>query len=310
MTAAARIGMDIGGTKVEAVALGSDGEVEARMLSETVRGASGVLHVAEHTIRGLISASGKSIHEFAPIGIGVPGQVDRAAGTVQNAFNLGLRAPLDLAVKLSRRLDHPVVIDNDVTAAAVGAARSLGLTGTIAYLNIGTGLAAGIVIDGAPLRGVHGFAGEVGHLPIDRLGRVCPCGQRGCLETVASGAALKAHWHAEGDRSGRSLLAAIDAGSGSAEEALSHLARGAASAIRVLSIAFDPDSIVVGGGLRLLGEALFGPVRAQLDAWASESRFLSRLEMSARVRTLPEDNPAAAIGAAYSAETLGRHGES
>ncbi len=183
------------------------------------------------------------------------------------------------------------------------------MTGTIGYLNLGTGLAAGIVIDGAPLRGVHGFAGEVGHLPIDRLGRACPCGQSGCLETVASGAALQAHWNTDGDRSGRGLLAAADAGSASAVEALGHLARGAASAIRVLSIAFDPDSIVIGGGLRLLGEPLFGPILTQLDAWAAESRFLSRLEMSARVRALPEDNPAAAIGAAFSAETLGRHGD-
>lgn len=308
MNAAARIGLDIGGTKVEAVALGAAGDIEAHVRTETVPGAEGVLSVAERSIRELIATTGRSMQDFAPVGIGVPGQVDRAAGTVQNAFNLGVRAPLDLAPRLARRLAHPVVIDNDVTAAAVGATRALGLTGTVAYLNLGTGLAAGIVVGGKPLRGVHGFAGEVGHLPIDPLGRVCPCGQRGCLETVASGAALKAHWNTPGDRSGVSLLAAVDAGSPDAREALSHLVRGAASAIRVLSVAVDPDAIVIGGGLRLLGEPLLRPIGEQLDAWAAESHFLSRLEMSARVRTLPEHDPAAAIGAAYSAETLGRHG--
>lgn len=301
---APRVGIDIGGTKVEAISLSADGAIEARMLERTEPGPVGVLRLAEHVVGELATMTGRSVTDFAGVGIGIPGQVDRAAGLVRNAYNMGVTS-LALGHELSERIGLPVSIDNDVTAASIGATHLMGLTGTIAYLNLGTGLAAGIVADGAPIRGVHGSAGEIGHLPIDRRGRACPCGQFGCLETVASGAALRAHWPGAGEHPGRTLLAAIEAGDSSAQDAFDALVEGAASSIRVLGLTLNPDAIVLGGGLRLIGEPLVTAIRTTLDAWSARSGFLAALELSARFRVLPENSPAAAVGAALAAPTDG-----
>lgn len=301
MTSRPHIGMDIGGTKVEAVALDGAGRIEATVRIPTVPGAAGVLASAERVIAELAERTGRAVRDFAAVGVGVPGQVDRERGEVRNAYNMGV-VSLALGPGLRARTGLPVSVDNDVTAAAVGAAHLMELRGTVAYLNIGTGLAAGLIVDGAPIRGAHGFAGEIGHLPIDPRGRDCPCGQRGCLETVASGAALKAHWAGAGEHPGRTLLPAIAAGDPGARDALDALVHGAASAIRVLSLALDPDAVVIGGGLRLLGDPLLDGIRARLDGWAGESPLLAVLETASRLQLLPEDSPAAAVGAALASE--------
>ena len=135
--------------------------------------------------------------ELWPIGIGVPGLVDAEAGSVRHAVNLDLDGGwLPLGRELEQLLGHKVVVENDVNAAALGAAALLpaGVPRDLAYLSIGTGLAAGIVLDGRLRRGVHGAAGEIGHIPVDPAGPLCACGQRGCLELTVSGAALSASY--------------------------------------------------------------------------------------------------------------------
>ena len=87
----------------------------------------------------------------------------------------------------------PTLVENDVNAAAFGASMVMGCA-DLAYLSIGTGVAAGLIFDGRLRRGAHGVAGEIGHLPVDPGGPACECGQRGCLETVASGAAIARRW--------------------------------------------------------------------------------------------------------------------
>ncbi|WP_449281080.1 ROK family protein [Leucobacter sp.] len=297
MSVPLHIGMDIGGSKTEAVALDDAGTVVASIRLPSEQGAEGVLRTAEQAVAELARRTDRRVDEFVSIGVGIPGQVDRDRGEVRNAYNLGIEL-LPLTARLGERTGLPVGIDNDVTAAAMGAAHLMGLSGTVAYLNLGTGLAAGYVVDGRPLRGAHGVAGEIGHLPVDPLARPCPCGQRGCLETVASGSALRSSWPAGGEHPGHTLLAAADAGDEEARAAFDHLVRGAAASVRVLVLTLDPGTVVIGGGLRLLGARLFDGLRDTLERWSAESPFLARLDLSRRVQVLPEDSSAAAVGAA------------
>lgn len=293
----AHIGMDIGGTKTEALVLDGAGRVEAKIVFPTAAGEAGVLDTAQRAVTALAEQTGRQVESFASVGVGIPGQVDHDRGLVRHAYNIGIDE-LDLSRQLQERIGLPVSLDNDVTAAAIGAAHIMELSGTTAYLNLGTGIAAGFVIDGQPLRGAHGITGEIGHLAINPLGRPCPCGQRGCLETVASGSALQSFWHPDGD--GRVLLSDAAAGDAAATEAFGLLVTGAAIAIRLLTLTFDPHTLVIGGGLRLLGAPLLDRIRDTLDTWAAESPFLDSLGMSARIQILPADSPAAAVGAALS----------
>ncbi|WP_228407098.1 ROK family protein [Leucobacter muris] len=301
MNGTLRIGMDIGGTKTEAVALDREGRVVAGARIPTEAGADGVVSTAERVIARLAEQTGRRTAEFASVGVGIPGRIDRERGEVHNAYNIGVER-LPLARRLAEATGLPVALDNDVTAAAIGAAHLMGLDGVVAYLNLGTGLAAGLVIDGTPIRGAHGVTGEIGHLPVDPLERPCPCGQRGCLETVASGSALKRYWPAGGDHPGRLLLAAIDAGDAEAEHAFEQLVRGAASCVRLLALTLDPHTVIVGGGLRLLGPRLLDGIRTALDSWATQSPFIDMLELSGRVQLLAADSSAAAVGAALASE--------
>ena len=297
MTHSPRIGLDIGGTKIEGIALDAGGDIVARRVISTIPGADTVLQASATLTAALAADSGRPLDEFAGVGIGIPGQVDRATGCVRNAYNMGI-AELAIGPALSERVGLPVFVDNDVTAASIGAVHVMGLSGTVAYLNLGTGLAAGILVDGIPARGTDGFAGEIGHLPIDAHGRDCPCGQTGCLETVASGSALKAYWPAGGDHPGRTLGAAVASGDPDARAAFGALVSGAAQAIRVLGLTINPGAVVIGGGLRLLGAPLLNGIRAQLHEWAESSEFVAALCLPERLHVLPEGSAAAAIGAA------------
>ncbi|UOR01004.1 ROK family protein [Leucobacter allii] len=292
-----RIGMDIGGTKTEAVAIDAAGGVVATALLPTPPGVEPVLATAEQAIAELAAQTGRGVREFASVGVGIPGQVDRASGEVRLAYNIGIEH-LALAARLGERTSLPVALDNDVNAAALGAAHLMGLDGTVSYLNIGTGLAEGLVIDGALQRGAHGITGEIGHFAIDPLGRQCLCGQLGCLETAASGAALRNFWPAGGEHPGRTLLPAVDAGDAEAQAAFEHLVRGSATAIRLLVLLLDPHTVVIGGGLRLLGDRFFDAIRGRLAEWGAQSPFIAELGIAERIRLLPEGSPAAAVGAA------------
>ncbi len=109
-------------------------------------------------------------------------------------MNLGVDGEwVPLRAELEARLGLPVAVENDVNVATLGAVALSGIRDLV-YLSIGTGLAAGLVLDGTLRRGATGAAGEIGHVPIDPLGALCQCGQRGCLETVASGRALAEAW--------------------------------------------------------------------------------------------------------------------
>ncbi len=293
------VGMDIGGTKTAAVVIDANGNPGAETLLPTAQGNEGVLQTAERAIAVLAEQTGCDPSVFASVGVGIPGQVDSERGEVRHAYNLGVKS-LALAALLNERTGLDVSIENDVTAAAVGAAHLMQLGGSVAYVNLGTGLSAGLVIDGRPWRGANGLAGEVGHLAVDSRGRVCPCGQRGCLETVASGSALKTYWPAGGDHPGRVLASAVANGDEDAKLAFDLLIEGAASTVRALGVMIAPDTVVIGGGLRKIGAPLIEGICEKLVEWETESPFFSGFSLSQRLQVLPEGMPAATVGAALS----------
>jgi predicted NBD/HSP70 family sugar kinase len=207
-----------------------------------------------------------------------------------------------LRAELEARLGLPVAVENDVNVATLGAVALSGIRDLV-YLSIGTGLAAGLVLDGTLRRGATGAAGEIGHVPIDPLGAVCQCGQRGCLETVASGRALAEAWLPDGATDGdtppaQALFAAAAAGDARAIEVRDRFAAGVADAVRTLCLAVDPATIVLGGGVSHLGAPLVDAVSDALCAQAASSPFLASLDLAGRIRVVPDDQPVAAIGAA------------
>lgn len=304
VAAGVRVGVDIGGTKTDAVAIASDGTVLHQLRLPTGFGPEAVVDTAVSAVNQLGALTGTPLSAFASIGIGIPGAVDNGTGRVSHAVNLGLDG-LELGTKLAARLGVPVRIDNDVNAAALGAFALLekGPTHSMAYLNLGTGLAAGLVLGGKLWRGAQGAAGEIGHIPVDPSGPVCRCGQRGCLEMVASGSAIARQWPTDDPKPARALFAAASAGDPLAVEVKQRFVENVAAAVRLLILTIDVDSVVIGGGLSSLGPVLLHDVRAVLTGWESSAPFLASLHLADRITIVPAGFPAAAVGAALVGES-------
>ena len=297
MTAALSVGLDIGATKTLGLVLDPDGGILAEVREPTKPGADGIVGSAARVFDALRAATGQPL--AGTVGVGIPGLVDVERGAVKHAVNLGVDGDwLPLRELLAARLGVPVVLENDVNAATLGAAALSGADDLV-YLSIGTGLAAGLVLDGRLRRGEHGAAGEIGHVPVDPQGTVCQCGQRGCLETIASGSALAAAWPSGDVPPAQALFDAAGSGDPSAILVRDRFSAGVASAIRVLSLAVDPASIVLGGGVAQLGEPLRAAVAQSLLDQAASSPFLASLDLAGRLSVVPSDYPVAAVGAAF-----------
>jgi len=249
-----RIGIDLGGTKIEAIALDREGQERFRHRVATPRGEYSA------TIEAVASlvALAESVVGTSTVGIGMPGVVSPATGLVKNANSTWLNGR-PLAEDLAARLERPVRLANDANCFALSeatdgaAARMPIVFGVI----LGTGVGGGIVIDGRVATGANAIAGEWGHnaLPwpeADELpGPPCYCGRRGCIETFLSGPGL-ARDHARCTGSSidpAEIVSASARGDGAARDSIDRyerrLARALASVINVL----DPDAIVLGGGL-------------------------------------------------------------
>jgi predicted NBD/HSP70 family sugar kinase len=292
-----RVGLDVGGTKTDVVAVDLTGTIVGRVRLATAWGPEAVTGTVLDAVRALGTDAGIDVSAIRSVGIGIPGQVEPGTGRVVHAVNLGVEE-LDLAAAVEPVLGVPVRVENDVKAAAFGAYALHGGSGSMAYLNLGTGIAAGIVADGELWRGARGTAGEVGHISVDPAGPLCRCGQRGCIEALAGGGAIAERWGRPGRLPVQDVFNAADEGDPFARELRTGLARGVASAVRILVLTADVDSVVLGGGVTALGDRLMADVAAELAASAEASPFMRSLRLEERVELLPTGSPAAALGAA------------
>ena len=183
-------GVDVGGTKVAVLVVDHGGNVRSR-LSVSTRldgGPESTLEGIAESVEEAVRLAGARISELGAVGIGVPGRVDLSTGVVRSAVNLGWRE-MPVGERLSKRLGAPCTLENDVRAAALGVQRFFGREAPkdMAYVAVGTGIAAGLILDGRVYRGAHGLAGEIGHMVVEPEGRRCACGARGCLRPWRQG---------------------------------------------------------------------------------------------------------------------------
>ena len=301
------LGIDIGGTTTVAVLL-EDGQVLASHQVPTLRG-EGAVESAAAVAGAVLAAAGTSADALDGIGLGVPGLVGDDRSLVRSAVNLGIDS-FDIGAALGSRLGVPVTVDNDVRAAVLGARHLMAEpAGALAFIGLGTGIAAGLAYDDRVLRGASGIAGEIGHIPVPGALGVCRCGQRGCLETVASGWALAERW--EGPIPALTMLAAAERGEERGVRDWDACIDGLAHAVRSLVLTTGVDVVLIGGGVSGLGLPLLEGVRARIADWADASPLLSALDVPARIRLLPAGAQPAAVGAALlgSAHWSHRHAE-
>ncbi len=232
------LGLDLGGSKLLACVVDGDGTVLGRAIRPTGRA------TGPEEARRLVMAAAAELREttgpFDAAGLGFPGEVDFRAGVARASIMLDGWRDVPLADQLARALDVRCVVDNDVNAAAVAElkCREAEPPGSMLFVAVGTGIGGAIVIDNRLWRGHTGIAGEIGNMTIDREGLVCWCGRRGCLNTLASGAAM------EQRRGGAESLPEQ-----ALHEAATALGIGLANALNLL----NPALVVLGGGVARLG---------------------------------------------------------
>lgn len=294
------VGLDVGGTKVLGVLLAQDGTVLGSARLPTSPSVDGVVDSVVVAVQRLCADAGVPPSGLAGVGLGLPGMVDSASGEVSYAVNLQMDdAAIPVGRLVAERLGVPVTVENDLNAAALGASRVLGMPGDLAVLALGTGVAAGLLLDGRLRRGRHGAAGEIGHLTYREDGAACPCGQRGCLERYASGAALDVAWPVPAGRhAAAEVFAAATRGEERAVEVRDRFADAVAHAVRLLVLTCDVDHVLIAGGVAEVGAPLLEAVRAALRRRLGGSEFLRSLGVADRVGLLGSDTLAAPIGAA------------
>ena len=248
-----RIGIDLGGTKIEGIALADDGRELIRRRVPTPRGDyDRTIEAVAELVRGIEDETGQR----GTVGVGIPGILSPATGLVKNANSTWLIGR-PLGDDLPRRLDRPVRFANDANCFALSEATDGAAAGAPVVFGVilGTGTGGGVVVDGKALVGANAVAGEWGHTPLpwprddERPGPPCYCGRTGCIETFLSGPALARAFARDGGAAADDVAARAAAGDARAETCLQQyehrLARALASIINVL----DPHIIVLGGGL-------------------------------------------------------------
>ncbi|WP_405458781.1 ROK family protein [Streptomyces sp. NBC_00101] len=267
------IALDVGGTGMKAALVGADGTLlhEARRATDRERGPEAVVKTILAFAAELRAYGEEHFGEAAvAAGVAVPGIIDAERGIAVYASNLGWR-DLPLRDLLGERLGSiPVALGHDVRTGGLAEGRGGAGRGTdrFLFLALGTGIAGAIGIDGVIEAGAHGNAGEIGHVVVRPDGPECGCGQRGCLETLASAAAVSRAWAAAcGDpaQDAADCARAVEAGDPAAlrvwADAVDALAAGLLTAITLL----DPRTLIIGGGLAEAGETLFVPLRAAVE---------------------------------------------
>lgn len=286
------VGIDVGGTKFVAGALAADGTVlERRRVATPRRDADALLD----QLVDLASDLGPGL----PVGVGIAGIVDRT-GTIRYGPNLGV-TDLPLAALLGERLGVRVAVRNDASVALLGEQRAGAGAGVddVVMLTLGTGVGGGVMLGGRLVEGAHGLGGELGHVIVHDGGRLCPCGNAGCLEAYASGTAIAARAHdrlATGavasvlldgeldELDGKRVTAAALGGDAFAREVLEEVGHWLGVGIASLVNAFDPELVIVGGGAGTHAADLVLPTARRVAAertMGAAHRPPARIELAA-----------------------------
>jgi glucokinase len=282
-------GVDIGGTTTSVGLVPLEGGRPRGVRSGPTRGERGgeavavwIAEMLEEAIESVVGGAGGARDAVLGVGIGCPGPLDPATGRVIATPNLGWT---DVPIRdlVAGAVGLPATLENDANCATwgewwQGAGRGVG---TLVGITIGTGVGGGLVIDGVLHRGASGVAGEVGHMTIRHDGRRCACGSHGCLEAYASGPSIAAR-AVEGVEAGvpstladlvggdlRRVTAATVSeaarlGDPLAREIMEETARLLGAGLASLVNLLNPGAIVIAGGVTAAGEALFGPLRAEV----------------------------------------------
>jgi glucokinase len=283
------VGVDLGGTNIKVGAMPEDGSRQIAVRSEPTHSEGGadtvvdrIVALVEATIAETCAQDGATRDQFIGVGIGSPGPLDRERGIVIVTPNLGWRN-FPLRDRVSEAVGLPATLDNDANCATlgewwIGAARG---ARNVVGMTIGTGIGGGLILDGRLYHGSSDVAGEIGHITIDSNGRHCKCGNYGCLEAYASGPAIAERAREELGDGERSLLVdmvdgqldritaetvyeASDRGDAIAREVVRDTARFLGAGVANLLNIFNPDVVVVAGGVTRAGDALFEPLRAEV----------------------------------------------
>jgi glucokinase len=280
------LGIDLGATKIIAGLVERGGRIVAREYCKTEarEGPEAVFDRLADVATQLLTAEGIDRTKVTAVGVAAPGPIDTMAGLVTAPPNLPGWHDVPLAEVIEKRLSLPVLLENDGNAAALaeyrfGAGRDCE---HMVYVTASTGIGGGFILGGQPYRGTSGAAAEVGHMTLLPNGPLCGCGNRGCLEALASGTAIAREARervargvptligelAEGDLasiSAKLVAEAADEGDIEAQlildEAMGYFGIGMANLVNLL----NPRIIVIGGGLTNMGERLFDPVRRTID---------------------------------------------
>jgi glucokinase len=306
---ARRVGIDVGGTKAQGVALDGQGAVVAEAQRPTPRG--------EDSLDALVDvlaelADWLSDGALGSLGVGVPGLVNRD-GVLRAAPNLDGVADFEIGRLLGERTGVDVAVDNDATCATVAEWQLGAAVGAdhVVLVTLGTGIGGGVVVNGAVHRGMNGFAGEFGHMVIDPDGPRCPCGRRGCWERYASGSglAMLAREAATGRRlhdvvgraggdpqavRGEHVQAAARDGDPEALAVIDDFGRWVALGLSNLTNALDPEVFVLGGGLAAGADLYLEPI----VRWFGELLYQPHLRPLPRVEFARFGPLAGAVGAA------------
>jgi glucokinase len=260
------LGLDIGGTKLAAGVVRKDGSVQSFLVAPTPVGPeAGLARLWELGRQAIVDAG----EEIAAIGIACGGPLDPWTGIVLAPPHLPGWRDVPAVAMAEDVYGRPAALDNDATAAAAGEHRFGAGAGTrnMVYLTISTGVGGGVVVDGNVYRGGAGNGGELGHVTIDWHGRRCRgCGRLGCLEAYVSGTSIaeRARETMEGQPTAADVAAAARAGDPAAravwDETVEALACGLTSIVNL----FEPELVVLGGGVTRAGEQLLDPVRERV----------------------------------------------
>lgn len=256
--------------------------------------AEGALDLAAEQVEAVLAQAGVERGRLLGAGIALAGPIDHARGALHRSSGLAGWIGIDAAHELEQRLGIPAYVDNDANCGALaevtlGAGRNMR---NAAYVSISSGVGAGIILDGRPYRGHRGTAGEIGHVVVDPQGRICPCGNRGCLETLASTGPLLELVRASGggNLTVREMIDFARGGDAGCRRAIADTGQVVGGVLAGLVNLFGPEMIVVGGDLAEAGDLLLDPLReavrrATLPAASNELKIVAG-ELGERARLL------------------------